>query len=101
MLNDLSTPLSFLQTRRSARPRDLVEPGPDSGQLETILRIARRIPDHGKLHPWRFVHVPREAPPAFAARPDRPPREEPTAPRPRELRETGKAQGRGKKGAEG
>jgi nitroreductase len=66
MLNDLSTPLSFLQTRRSARPRDLVEPGPDAGQIETILRIASRIPDHGKLHPWRFVHVPREARTAFA-----------------------------------
>src|SRR3546814_18984543 len=66
MLNDLSTPLSFLQTRRSARPRDLVAPGPDADQLETILRIASRIPDHGKLHPWRFVHVPRETRAAFA-----------------------------------
>jgi nitroreductase len=66
MLNDLSTPLSFLQTRRSARPRDLVEPGPNAEQLETILRIAARIPDHGKLHPWRFVHVPRSARAAFA-----------------------------------
>lgn len=66
MLNDLSTPLSFLRTRRSARPRDLVAPGPDADQLETILRIASRIPDHGKLHPWRFVHVPREARAAFA-----------------------------------
>jgi nitroreductase len=66
MLNDLSTPLSFLRTRRSARPRDLVAPGPDADQLETILRIASRIPDHGKLHPWRFVHVSREARAAFA-----------------------------------
>ena len=67
MLNDLSTPLSFLQTRRSARPRDLVAPGPDAEQLKTILRVASRIPDHGKLHPWRFVHVPAEARGPFAA----------------------------------
>lgn len=66
MLNDLSTPLAFLRTRRSARPRDLVEPGPDAGELETLFRIASRIPDHGKLHPWRFVHVPKEARGAFA-----------------------------------
>src|SRR3546814_15933124 len=39
---------------------------PDADQLETILRIASRIPDHGKLHPWRFVHVPRETRAAFA-----------------------------------
>lgn len=71
MLNDLSTPLAFLRTRRSARPRDLVAPGPDAAQLETILAIAGRIPDHGKLHPWRFVHVPAEARDAFAALLDR------------------------------
>ena len=59
MLNDLSTPLSLLQTRRSGRPRDMVEPGPDEAQLREIIRIASRIPDHGKLAPWRFVHVPK------------------------------------------
>ena len=58
MLNDLSSPVTLLETRRSARPRDLVEPGPDAAQLERILAIAARTPDHGKLHPWRFVHVP-------------------------------------------
>jgi nitroreductase len=76
MLNDLSTPLSFLQTRRSARPRDLVAPGPDAEELKTILRIASRIPDHGKLHPWRFVHVPAEARSRFAELLDRAYREE-------------------------
>ena len=65
MLNDLSTPLSLLQTRRSARPRDLVAPGPDAAELRQILEIAARTPDHGKLHPWRFVHVPKSARPAF------------------------------------
>ena len=71
MLNNLSTPLEFLRTRRSARPRDLVAPGPDANQLETIFTIAGRIPDHGKLHPWRFVHVPTSARGAFAALLDR------------------------------
>ncbi|HWH17532.1 MAG TPA: nitroreductase [Allosphingosinicella sp.] len=66
MLNDRSSALSLLQTRRSGRPRDLVEPGPDSEQLREIVRIASRTPDHGKLAPWRFVHVARETRPAFA-----------------------------------
>ena len=55
--NDTTTPLSLLATRRSGKPRDLVAPGPDSYQLATILEIAARTPDHGKLAPWRFVVV--------------------------------------------
>lgn len=58
MLNDRSTPLSLLATRRSGKPRDLIAPGPDGAQLATILEIAARTPDHGKLAPWRFVIVP-------------------------------------------
>ncbi|MBX9860315.1 MAG: nitroreductase [Sphingomonas sp.] len=57
MLNDRSSPLSLLQTRRSGRPRDMVAPGPDAAQLDTMLTIATRTPDHGKLAPWRFVIV--------------------------------------------
>ncbi|HEX8256143.1 MAG TPA: nitroreductase, partial [Allosphingosinicella sp.] len=49
MFNDRSSLLSYLATRRSCRPRDLVEPGPDSDQLRRILEIAARSPDHGKL----------------------------------------------------
>ena len=56
-LNDRSTPLSLLETRRSGRPREMVGPGPTSAELERILTIAARIPDHGKLSPWRFVIV--------------------------------------------
>ena len=67
MLNDRSSLLSHLATRRSCRPRDLAEPGPDAGQLRRILEIAARSPDHGKLAPWRFVHVGRDRRPAFAA----------------------------------
>ena len=66
MLNDRSSLLSYLATRRSCRPRDLVEPGPDSEQLRQILEIAARSPDHGKLAPWRFVHIGRDRRAAFA-----------------------------------
>jgi nitroreductase len=56
-LNDRSTALSLLETRRSGRPRDLVGPGPDPEQLERMLTIAARTPDHGQLVPYRFVIV--------------------------------------------
>lgn len=61
MLNDTSTPLSLLASRRSGRPRDMIAPGPDDAQLEAMLAIAARTPDHGKLAPWRFVVVPPQA----------------------------------------
>ncbi len=45
-----------LQTRRrSVPPVQLAAPGPDAQQLETLLTIAARVPDHGKLAPWRFI----------------------------------------------
>jgi nitroreductase len=71
MLNDRSSILSLLETRRSGRPRDLVAPGPDAEQLARILAIASRTPDHGKLNPWRFVHVRQAQRDAFAALLDR------------------------------
>src|SRR5881398_3126773 len=57
MLNDRSSALSLLETRRSGKPRELVGRGPTAAEMERILSIAARIPDHGKLHPWRFVTV--------------------------------------------
>lgn len=30
-------------------------PGPDDSQIETMIRIASRVPDHGRLAPWRFI----------------------------------------------
>jgi nitroreductase len=57
MLNDRSSALSLLETRRSAKPRELVGPGPSAEEMERILTIAARVPDHGKLTPWRFVTV--------------------------------------------
>jgi nitroreductase len=57
MLNDRSSILSLLETRRSGKPRDLVGPGPSEEELERILTVAARTPDHGTLTPWRFVIV--------------------------------------------
>ena len=57
MLNDLSSTLALLETRRSGKPREMIAPGPDGAQLDRILTIAARTPDHGKLFPWRFVVV--------------------------------------------
>lgn len=66
MFNDLSSPLEFLATRRSGKPRDMVAPAPSPDELRRILEIAMRVPDHGKLAPWRFVIVPRKRRAAFA-----------------------------------
>lgn len=57
ILNDTSSAIALLETRRSGRPRELVAPGPTPEELERILTIAMRTPDHGKLAPWRFVIV--------------------------------------------
>lgn len=57
MLNDRSSLLALLQTRRSGKPRLMTGPGPTRQELEQILEIATRTPDHGKLRPWRFVIV--------------------------------------------
>lgn len=56
-LNDRSTPLSLLETRRSGRPREMIAPGPSEAELKRILGVAARTPDHGKLFPWRFITV--------------------------------------------
>lgn len=65
-LNNPSLALSLLQTRRSGRPRDMAPPGPSAAELEAMLAIAARTPDHGKLSPWRFVVVPDEQRDALA-----------------------------------
>ncbi len=67
MLNDLSTPAALAATRRSGKPREMVAPGPDDAQLRRILSAAMRVPDHGKLAPWRFVVIDAERRAAFAA----------------------------------
>ena len=67
MLNDRSSALSLLETRRSGKPRELVGPGPTAEEMERILTIAARVPDHGKLSPWRFVQVGEGHREAFAS----------------------------------
>ena len=47
--------LSLLKLRRSVPPQFLTAPGPDGAQLDELLAIAARVPDHGKLAPWRFI----------------------------------------------
>lgn len=49
------SPLQALKTRRSASVKDLVAPAPSDAELEEILTVATRVPDHGKLCPWRIV----------------------------------------------
>jgi nitroreductase len=65
--NDRTTPLSLLATRRSGKPREMVAPGPDDAQIDAMLALAARTPDHGKLAPWRFVVVPQDQRAAFNA----------------------------------
>jgi nitroreductase len=55
--NDLSSLTAYLASRRSGRPRDMIAPGPDAAQIRDIVTTAMRTPDHGKLNPWRVVHV--------------------------------------------
>lgn len=47
--------LEFLKTRRSVLARNMTAPGPSSAMLREMLSVAARVPDHGKLAPWRFV----------------------------------------------
>jgi nitroreductase len=47
--------IELLKTRRSVKPREMTGPGPSPAELETILTIGARVPDHGKLAPWRFI----------------------------------------------
>jgi nitroreductase len=71
-LNDQSSVLEFLKTRKSGSAKALGPPGPTPSQLGEILDIAVRAPDHGKLTPWRFILFEGEARAkigaAFAAR---------------------------------
>jgi nitroreductase len=47
--------IELLKIRRSVKPREMTGPGPSPAELETILTIGARVPDHGKLAPWRFI----------------------------------------------
>ncbi len=51
---DTST-LDFLRSRRSYPPALMTAPGPNEAQLTDLLTLAARVPDHGKVEPWRFI----------------------------------------------
>jgi len=53
--------LELLRTRRSLKPVELGAPGPTAAEIETLLTVASRVPDHGKLTPWRFIVFEGEA----------------------------------------
>ncbi len=60
------TVLDLLLSRRSCAARAMTGPGPSKTQLADILRAGARVPDHGKLFPWRFVVFEGEARMRFA-----------------------------------
>ncbi|MFG1227754.1 nitroreductase family protein [Xanthobacter wiegelii] len=49
--------LELLETRRSLPLRALLAPGPTPQELDRMLAIAARVPDHGRLVPWRFIVI--------------------------------------------
>ena len=54
-------PIDLLTTRRSVLAAQLVEPGPDADALQTMLEAAVRVPDHGRLTPWRLAVIGKAA----------------------------------------
>ncbi|MDJ1159378.1 nitroreductase [Chelatococcus sp. SYSU_G07232] len=53
--------LDLLRTRRSVPSPMLGAPAPSGAELEALLSIASRVPDHGKLAPWRFILIEGDA----------------------------------------
>ena len=51
--------VEFLSTRRSCPALTLEDPVPDREELRELLTMAARVPDHGKLTPWRFIIIDR------------------------------------------
>ena len=58
--------LALLARRRSVPPKFMTAPGPSEAELSQLLTIAARVPDHGKLAPWRFVTIGPKAQARFA-----------------------------------
>ncbi len=55
--------INFMQNRRSVPAKTMAGPvgGPSPGELQAMAAIAARVPDHGKIAPWRFVEFSRSA----------------------------------------
>lgn len=51
---------ALIHSRQNISPKRLASPGPTPEQLEQLLSAAAAAPDHGQLHPWRFVIIPQE-----------------------------------------
>jgi len=64
----MTNPLSLLQQRHSVPSRQLGEPAPDDATLHALLEAAIRVPDHGKLVPFRLILLSGEAKLAFGER---------------------------------
>jgi len=64
----MTFPLALLQQRRSVPSRQLGAPGPDATELRALLEAAIRVPDHGKLVPFRLIELRDEAKHAFGER---------------------------------
>lgn len=60
--------LAFLATRRSASAQTLAAPGPSPDEMDQLIRLATRVPDHGKLTPWRLILLETAPKAAFAAK---------------------------------
>ena len=60
--------LAFLARRRSASALSLQAPAPNDAELRDLLTLAARVPDHGKLSPWRFIVLRGDAKAQLAAR---------------------------------
>ena len=61
-MNDMAELASILmRSRQTILPKRLLAPGPTAAQLEQILGAAAFAPDHGRLLPWRLVHIPAQA----------------------------------------
>jgi nitroreductase len=53
--------VSLLQQRRSVAAHLLGDPGPGPAEIDALLTMACRVPDHGRLVPWRFIVIEGEA----------------------------------------
>jgi len=53
--NAMTEAIELLRTRRSLKPGELIGPGPSAPEIDTLITVASRVPDHGKLRPWRFI----------------------------------------------
>jgi len=62
------SPWEFLNQRSSVSSKHLAEPGPDVDELAGLLALAVRVPDHGRLTPWRFIRIAGDARRTFGER---------------------------------